>query len=144
MRTVEKGSSIKVHYVGTTTDGNEFDNSYKRGSTLDFEVGSGQMITGFDEGVVGMKEGEKKTIEITPDRAYGDKRLDATIQVLRENFNNLEQFSKGDMVQGSTHDGRPIQAYIEDITEEFVILDLNHPLAGKTLNFEIELIEISN
>ena len=141
---VEAGHSIKVHYVGTTKNGNEFDNSYKRGSTLDFQVGSGQMIPGFDNGVVGMVVGEMKQVEIPPSEAYGERRPDATVQVLRENFNNLDQFKRGDMVQGSTHDGRPIQAIIEDITDEYVVLDMNHPLAGETLIFDIELVDIAD
>jgi FKBP-type peptidyl-prolyl cis-trans isomerase 2 len=142
MKTVEKENSIKVHYVGTTMNGNEFDNSYKRGSTLDFKVGAGEMIPGFDNGVVGMTIGETRQIKIAPNEAYGERRADAMVQVLRENFNNLDQFNKGDMVQGSTHDGRPVQATIQDITDQYVILDMNHPLAGETLIFDIELVDI--
>jgi peptidylprolyl isomerase len=140
---VENGSNVKVHYIGTLENGDEFDNSYKRGSTLDFKVGGGQMIKGFDESVIGMKSGEKKTVTLTPEMAYGERRLDAVVPVNKSNFPEDFDFFEGHSVRGNTQDGKPVMGVITEINEEDVMVDLNHPLAGKSLNFEIELVEIS-
>ena len=140
---VQKGNSVKVHYVGTLNDGNEFDNSYKRGSTLDFQVGNGQMIKGFDDAIMEMEVGDKKKINIKPEEAYGQRNENAIIAVEKKNFPTDFNFNVGEMVQGTTEQGQPINAVILEIQESDVILDANHPLAGQELNFEIELVEIS-
>jgi len=140
---VKNGDSVKVHYVGTLNDGNEFDNSYKRGSTLDFKVGGGQMIKGFDNALVEMEIGQKKTINIKPEEAYGPRREEAITVVAKENFPPDFVAKEGEMVQGRTESGQPINALIIEVQENDVILDMNHPLAGEELNFEIELVEIS-
>ena len=140
---VKNGDSVKVHYIGTLNDGNEFDNSYKRGSTLDFQVGGGQMIKGFDNALVEMEVGQKKTINIKPEDAYGHRTEDAITAVAKENFPPDFEAKEGEMVQGRTETGQPINALIIEVQEKDIILDMNHPLAGKELNFEIELVEIS-
>ena len=140
---VKNGDSVKVHYVGTLNDGNEFDNSYKRGSTLDFQVGGGQMIKGFDEALVEMEVGQKKTVNLKPEEAYGPRREEAITAVAKENFPPDFVAKEGEMVQGRTESGQPINALIIEVQENDVILDMNHPLAGEELNFEIELVEIS-
>ena len=141
MDTVGKGTKIKVHYKGTLTDGTEFDNSKNRGSTLDFEVGSGLMIKGFDNNVLGMGEGEVKTFTITPEEAYGPLLEEAYQLFPKKAFgeNNIEV---GGFVEGSNGQGKAMMARIADISDEGILLDLNHPLAGKDLTFEVELIEI--
>ena len=142
MAKVEKGSKIKVHYTGTLNDGNKFDSSHDRGQTLDFEVGTGQMIKGFDEGVMGMEVGETKDLHIQPEDAYGLRKEEAQTEVPKEalppDFNPVI----GETVQGQTIDGRPILAKVKELQENKVILDLNHPLAGEELNFKVELVEI--
>lgn len=140
---VKNGDSVKVHYVGTLNDGNEFDNSYKRGSTLDFQVGGGQMIKGFDDALVEMEVGQKKTVNLKPEEAYGPRREEAITAVAKENFPPDFVAKEGEMVQGRTESGQPINALILEVQENDVILDMNHPLAGEELNFEIELVEIS-
>jgi len=140
---VKNGDSVKVHYVGTLNDGNEFDNSYKRGSTLDFQVGGGQMIKGFDKAMIEMEVGDKKKINITSDEAYGPRREEAIMVVSKENFPPDFVAKEGEMVQGQTENGQPITAVVVEVQEKDVILDMNHPLAGEELNFEIELVEIS-
>jgi len=140
---VKNGDSVKVHYIGTLNDGNEFDNSYKRGSTLDFQVGGGQMIKGFDDALVEMEIGQKKTINIKPEEAYGPRREEAITSVEKSNFPPNFVPKEGEMVQGRTENGQPINALIIEVQEKDVILDMNHPLAGQELNFEIELVEIS-
>ena len=140
---VKNGDSVKVHYIGTLNDGNEFDNSYKRGDTLNFEVGGGQMIKGFDNALVNMEVGEKKKINIKSEDAYGPRREEAIMSVSKENFPPDFEANEGEMVQGQTESGQPITALILEVQENDVILDMNHPLAGEELNFEIELVEIS-
>jgi peptidylprolyl isomerase len=142
MTKVEKGNKIKVHYTGTLTNGNKFDSSHDRGQTLDFEVGSGQMIKGFDEGVVGMEVGETKEINLKPEDAYGLRKEEAKTEVPRETLPPDFNPAVGETVQGQTIDGRPILAKVKELQEKIVILDLNHPLAGEELNFKIDLVEI--
>jgi len=140
---VKNGDSVKVHYIGTLNDGNEFDNSYKRGSTLDFQVGGGQMIKGFDNALVEMEVGEKKTVTLSPSEAYGERKDEAITNVSKDNFPPDFEIKEGEMVQGRTQSGHPVNALVVEVKENEVTLDMNHPLAGKELNFEIELVEIS-
>jgi len=140
---VENGSKVKVHYIGTLNDGVEFDNSYKRGNTLDFEVGQGQMIKGFEDSVMGMEQGDKKSVTIAPENAYGTRMDEAITEVDKANFPPDFVVEIGAMVQGQTEQGMPIQAKILEEKENSIVLDLNHPLAGKELNFEIELVELN-
>mmetsp|Transcript_4536 Transcript_4536/g.12648 ORF Transcript_4536/g.12648 Transcript_4536/m.12648 type:complete len:392 (-) Transcript_4536:327-1502(-) len=139
--TVEKGDAVKIHYVGTLESGEEFDASRPRGSPLSFTVGSGQMIPGFDKGVRGMAVGETKSLKCTPEDAYGEPSDSNKIQVPKEQaFQSIgESMTKvGTAVQLSN--GMP--ATITDVSDETVTIDANHPLAGKTLNFEIEVMDI--
>jgi len=139
---VEKGNNVKVHYTGTLEDGKEFDNSRKRGETLNFSVGTGQMIAGFDTAVEGMVVGEIKDVVLEPKQAYGERSEDAVMPVNRKNFPDDFKVEVGAMVQGKSEQGMPVQATIVGEDKENLILDMNHPLAGKTLNFNIELVEI--
>jgi len=140
---IEKGNKVKVHYVGTLEDGEEFDNSYKRGEPIEFTVGQGQMIKGFDNGVLDLEVGDKKTLNLTPEDAYGPVDERAHIPVERNNFPPDFKFEIGEMVQGRTQQGMPINAKILEISDNEVLLDMNHPLAGKSLNFDVEVMEIS-
>ena len=142
MTKVEKGSKVKVHYTGTKNDGSKFDSSYDRGQVLEFEVGSGQMIKGFDEGVVGMEVGETKDLHLKPEDAYGLRKEEAQTEVPKEALPPDFNPEVGETVQGQTIDGRPILAKVKELQENKVILDLNHPLAGEELNFKVELVEI--
>jgi len=139
---VKNGDSVKVHYIGTLNDGNEFDNSYKRGSTLDFKVGGGQMIKGFDDALVEMEVGQKKTVNLKPEEAYGQRKEEAIMVVNKSNFPPDFSPKEGEMVQGRTENGQPVNALIIEVQEDDIILDMNHPLAGEELNFEIELVQI--
>lgn len=140
---VENGNSLKVHYIGTLNDGTEFDNSYKRGEPIEFQVGSGQLIKGFDEGVLGMSQGEKKTINIPAAEAYGEYDENANQMIGRQNFPEDFDFVIGGQVTGQNEMGMPIRATIKEVTPEGITLDFNHPLAGQELNFELEVVEIN-
>jgi len=143
MKTVEVGNNVKIHYVGTLTDGTEFDNSYKRGEAMSIEVGGPGLIAGFGNALLGMTEGQTKAITLTPDEAYGTRNPEAIQRVPMSAFGEDFDFVIGGTIQGSGPMG-PFLAKIQSLEEEAqqVILDMNHPLAGQHLNFEIEMIEI--
>jgi len=143
MSKVEKGNNIKVHYKGTLNNGEQFDSSYDRGETLPFEVGAGQMIPGFDAAVVGMETGDKKTVTIPSAEAYGERNNEAVQDVPKTAFPPEFEFRLNETVQGANEQGQPLIAKILEVTDESVKLDLNHPLAGEDLTFEIELVEIT-
>ena len=142
---VTTGQNVNVHYKGTLSDGTEFDNSRIRGQLLSFEVGSGRMIPGFNDAVVGMSVGEVKSVTIPPDNAYGPRNEQAVQPVPKTAFSEDFEFELGATVQGNGPNG-PFLAKIVDLIEEnnTVMLDMNHPLAGQTLNFEIELVSVDN
>jgi len=143
MKTVEVGNNIKVHYKGTLNDGTEFDNSYKREGPISFEVGSPNLIVGFTDAVLGMSEGETKTVTLVPEDAYGVRIEEAIQRVPMAAFGPDFEFILGETVQGNGPMG-PFLAKIQELQEEEqqVVLDMNHPLAGEELKFEIELVEI--
>jgi len=140
MSLIKEGHNVQVHYKGTLADGSEFDNSKNRGAPLEFEVGSGELIKGFDEAVVGMGLGEVKTFTLDAANAYGYHQPDAVQEYSKEAFPEGYNFVRGEMVQGHSETGDPLMAKIVKLTEDTVTLDLNHPLAGKDLTFEIEIL----
>jgi peptidylprolyl isomerase len=142
MSKVENGQTVNVHYIGTLDDGTQFDASRPRGQTLTFEVGSGQMIPGFDKAMVGMMVGETKTIALGPTEAYGDINPEAFQSAPRTTFPEGFQFVVNETVKGQDEAGHVISARIHTLEETTVTLDFNHPLAGKNLNFEIELVSV--
>ncbi|MBW2997267.1 peptidylprolyl isomerase, partial [Candidatus Woesearchaeota archaeon] len=142
-RAVKDGDVACVHYTGKLESGEVFDSSRNR-DPLEFVVGSGQLIKGFDKAVIGMKKGEKTDIMLNPDQAYGE-RDDKRVQEVPKNMLPKEPEPKpGMMLTISTPTGQMFPAKIEKVEKEVVVLDLNHPLAGKKLNFEIEIIDIKD
>mgnify|MGYP003948796809 CR=1 FL=1 len=139
---VETGHNVKVHYRGVLSDGTEFDNSKTRGQTLDFQVGAGRMIRGFDNALLGMTEGQTKTVTLAPDEAYGPHNPEALQPVPKEAFGDDFEFRVGGTIQGNGPAG-PFLAKIHSLEEANVVLDMNHPLAGQELQFEIELVAVS-
>jgi peptidylprolyl isomerase len=141
--TVGLGNVVELHYKGSFPDGTLFDSSYDRGQSIEVTVGNGQLIAGFENALIGMAEGQTKTISLSPDEAYGPANPEAFNTVSRDQFPPDYAFAEGAPVQGATEDGKPIFATISSFTNEDVTLDLNHPLAGKDLNFEIELVTLA-
>lgn len=139
---VTNGTMVKVHYKGTLSDGREFDNSHTRGETLDFKVGAGQMIKGFNDAVIGMKAGQTKSFTIPAADAYGEYNPEALTTAPKEAFPPNFNFQVGAEVQGTTPTGQPFLAKITALEDDNVTLDVNHPLAGQDLTFEVELVEI--
>jgi peptidylprolyl isomerase len=141
-KTVKSGQTVSLHYVGKLDDGTEFDSSRSRESTISVEVGSGNLITGFDEALEGMKVGEIKNVQLTPDKAYGTIDEEAFRTVPNSSFPPDFDLKEGAMVQGEGPTGKPLIATINSVDEGSVVLNFNHPLAGKILNFEIEVVSI--
>jgi len=140
--TVAEGNIVTLHYKGTFSDGTTFDSSYDRGETIQVPVGGGQLIKGFENALIGMTAGQTKQVTLAPEEAYGDKNPEAFSTVQRNQFPEDYVFVEGSPVQGATEDGRPIFATIASFTDSDVTLDLNHPLAGKELNFDIEVTSV--
>jgi len=141
MKTVESGTSVQLHYKGTFPDGEVFDDSRRRTEPLEIIVGSGRLLTAFEEALIGMKKGQVKNIKLTPEQAYGPINPEATMTVAKSNFPNTFEFEIGNPVRGVNPQGQQVLAKITSFTDDEVILDMNHPLAGKDINFEIELVE---
>lgn len=138
---IEKGQKVKVHYTGTLDDGKLFDSSEGR-DPLEFEMGAGMVIPGFESGVAAMAIGEKKTINLVAAEAYGEKRDEMVMEFERENLpEGLEpEVGMGLQMQGPQGQAVPVQ--ITAVADETVTIDANHPLAGQNLTFELELIEV--
>ena len=141
MQEAKKGDKVKVHYHGKLTNGETFDSSAGR-EPLEFEVGSGSVIKGFDEGVSGMKVGEKKTINIPVDEAYGQRSEDMLIEFPKDRFPTDMEIKEGMQLMMSNGTGQNIPVIVTEVKDDAVILDANHPLAGEDLIFDIELVEI--
>lgn len=134
------GDTVRVHYSGTLSDGSLFDSSEGR-EPLEFAVGEGMVIPGFDDAVADLEVGGKTTVTIPADQAYGDRQDELVSDVPLEFFGD-EKPEVGWMLQLQSPDGQILPATVVAMTEEGATLDLNHPLAGQDLTFTIELVEI--
>lgn len=143
MQQVKSGDTIQVHYHGKLTDGSTFDSSEGR-NPLEFEVGSGMVIPGFDNGVTGMTIGEKKTIVIPADQAYGPRADEMIMEFPKTQFPPDLTPEVGMQLNMSNGSGQQFPVRIVEVKEEVVVLDANHPLAGETLHFDLELVAITN
>lgn len=135
------GKKVKTHYRGTLDDGTQFDSSYDRGEPIEFTCGAGQMIPGFDAAVVDMVLGEKKSVHISAKDAYGEYNEQAVQKIPANQVPNADQLPVGQTVYFNSPYG-PMPAKVVSVTIDEVVLDMNHELAGKDLNFDIELVEV--
>tara|TARA_R100000664_G_C2637740_1_gene64245 strand:+ start:34 stop:468 length:435 start_codon:yes stop_codon:yes gene_type:complete len=142
MTKLEKGSKVKVHYVGTLKDGTEFDNSRKRDQLLEFTIDDGKLLKGFNDTVKNLNVGESANVNLEAKDAYGEYVDEAVITVKKEEFPKDFKFEINGFIQGQDQMGRPVQGQVVKIDETTINLDLNHPLAGEDLNFNIELVEV--
>ena len=141
MQQAQNGDKVKVHYHGKLRSGEIFDSSQGR-DPLEFELGSGQVIKGFDEGIQGMQVGDKKTIEIAVVDAYGEKQQEMIIEFPKDQFPPDMNPEAGMQLMMSNGSGQQFPVTIVEVKEESVVLDANHPLAGQELIFDLELVEI--
>ncbi len=138
---VKNGDTVKVHYTGTFDNGTVFDSSAGR-EPLEFSVGAGMMIRGFDEGVVGMQEGETKTIHIPADLAYGQYREDLVFLIDPESVQGGESLTGGEQVYITLPGGQVMAGTVTGISPDGIVIDANHHLAGEDLTFSVTLVEI--
>lgn len=143
MKVVRKGDTVKVEYVGSLEDGTVFDSSEKQKAPLEFVVGEGKIIKGFEEVVIGMKVGDEKEIKLPPKDGYGQHNPELVREMPKKCFPEDQVIQIGMIFMVNLQDGRQIQVKISAVTDETITVDANHPLAGKTLLFKIKLIEIA-
>lgn len=141
MSEAKAGDTVRIHYTGKLSDGSTFDSSDGR-DPLEFKLGTGQVIPGFDNAVAGMTVGEAQTVEIPADDAYGAHDPNGRQAFPRNQVPEDVPLDIGTRLQLSGPQGQPIMVTVAEVTETEVILDANHPLAGKDLTFTIELVEI--
>jgi peptidylprolyl isomerase len=141
MTAAKDGDKVKIHYTGTLEDGTTFDSS-KGHDPLEFTIGSGQVIVGFDEAVTGMETGEKKTVTIPADKAYGQHNAEMMITAPRDQVPKDIDPEVGQQLQMAGPNNQPIVVRITEVTDEHILLDANPPLAGKDLTFALELVAI--
>lgn len=141
MSEAKNGDTVRIHYTGRLTDGNEFDSSAGR-EPLEFTLGAGQIIPGLEKEIEGMTVGDKSTVTIPSDEAYGPRRPEAVQKVARSEIPEEIDVAPGAQLQGMTQDGRQLNLTVVEVGGDTVTLDANHPLAGKDLVFDVELVEI--
>ncbi len=139
---IENGQKVKIHYTGTLDDGSQFDSSAGR-EPLEFEMGAGMVIPGFEAGVQAMEVGEKKSIHIPAVEAYGEKREEMVMEFERTQLPEGLEPEVGMGLQMQGPQGQPVPVQIAAVTETTVTIDANHPLAGQNLNFELELVSVA-
>ena len=137
---IKQGDKIKVDYTGTLEDGTVFDTSEGK-HPLEFTVGEGKIIKGFDSAVIGMEKDEEKEITIKPEEAYGDHNDQLIKKIPRDKLPKEQEPKPGMMLALKTPDGKQFPAKITEVTDKEISIDLNHPLAGKVLKFKIKIVE---
>lgn len=138
------GQLVRAHYKGTLDDGTVFDSSYNRGEPIEFTVGRGQMIPGFDAAVLEMELGDRKTVHIPAVEAYGEWREEMVQTIPMEYIPNAEQLPVGEHIFMPLEDGQMARCKVVKLEDGMATFDLNHELAGKDLTFEIELVSVSD
>jgi len=140
---IKEGDKVKIEYEGKLDDGTVFDSSEKHGKPLEFEVGAGQVIKGFNDAVIGMEKDEEKEIKLEPKEAYGDNNPELVKKVPRDKMPKEPEPQPGMMLMMGLPDGKQIPAKITEVGDTEVTLDLNHPLAGQNLHFKIKIVEVA-
>jgi len=143
MAAAKVGDTVSVHYTGKLVDGTVFDSSVDR-EPLDFQLGRGKVIPGFENAIIGLSHGDKTSVTIPPDEAYGAYNTDLVLEVEREQIPANVDLKIGLVLESVQDDGRRIPMTIIKLTDSLVTMDANHPLAGKELLFEIELVQIKS
>ncbi len=144
MAQAKKGDTVKVHYTGKLTTGEIFDSSEEGGNgPLEFTIGEGDVIPGFEEAVIGMSSGEAKTVTIPVEQAYGPRMEELVAEVEREYLPQDAEPKLGQQYEVTQDDGQVFNVTVTEMNDTTVTLDANHPLAGRDLVFDIKLIEIA-
>jgi len=141
---IEKGNKVKIEYEGSFDDGTVFDSSAAHEQAFEFTIGNNEVIPGFEDALIGMEVGQEKKIQIIAKDAYGEIRQDLINKVPKSLLPEGMKAEKGMMLGLQAPDGRKIPALIEDVSDTEITINLNHPLAGKNLNFKLKVIEVHN
>ncbi len=141
MTQAKSGDTVRIHYTGTLDDGTQFDSSAGR-EPLEFALGGGQVIPGFDSAVDGMAVGENKTVTIAPEQAYGPRHEQLVQQVSRDALPDDMEPAVGMHLQSQSPDGQVMNLVVTEVADDSITVDANHPLSGQALTFDIELVEI--
>ncbi len=141
MTQVKDGDTVRIHYTGRLADGTQFDSSEGR-DPLEFRLGSGNIIPGLEAGIAGMKVGDKATVEIAAADAYGPYHAEGVREVPRSSIPGSEQIEVGAKLKGTAPDGQEMMLVVSAVGDDTVTIDANHPLAGKDLVFDVELVGI--
>ena len=140
MKNAQKGDKVKVHFTGKLDDGTEFA-STRDDSPIEFTMGVGELIRGFEEATIGMLEGDQKTIHLEPSQAFGDKRPELVSKIQKSDIPDHIEPSVGLQLQITSSSGNPLRVVVTEISEEQITIDANHELAGQALTFDIEFVE---
>ncbi|MBD3249649.1 peptidylprolyl isomerase [Candidatus Woesearchaeota archaeon] len=140
---IKKGDKVKVEYTGKLENGEVFDTSEGK-EPLEFEVGSGKIIKGFDDALIGMEKNQEKDISLKPEEAYGEPKEELVKKLPKDKLPQDQDPKPGMMLFMKTPDGKQFPAKIKGVDDKEVTIDLNHPLAGKTLNFNIKVVDVSS
>ena len=141
MAAAKSGDTVKIHFTGKLQDETVIETSKDR-DPLEFKIGDGNVIPGLEQGVIGMAAGDKKTIAISPEDAFGQPQEDLVVDMKKSEFPKDVELAAGVYLNIESSDGKEFKAKVVEIKEDTVILDANHPLAGVTINYDVELIEI--
>lgn len=141
MAAAKLGDTVKIHFTGKLQDETIIETS-KSGDPLEFKIGEGNVISGLEQGVIGMAAGDKKTIAVSPEDGFGQPQKDLVVDLNKSEFPEDVEFEVGTYLNIESSDGKEFKAKVVEIKEETVTLDANHPLAGATINYDVELIEI--
>jgi len=139
---INKGSTVKIHYT-LTVDDEQVESSFQK-EPLTYQHGEGQLIQGLEEQLEGLGEGDVREISVAPEKAYGDRTPENIVAVQKSAFGTPEEIKVGTFVEGKTQDGQPFRARVTEEEEDAFVLDLNHPLAGKTLEFKVEVVSVNS
>ena len=142
MPTAQSGDTVAVHYTGKHTNGEVFDSSLQRNQPLEFTLGQGQVIKGFENAILGLELNQKVSVTIPCEEAYGPKSEDKLLKVSKEQVPQDMNLKVGDQVQVTDQSGQPIPCQVHALEDAHIVLDANHPMAGKDLVFDIQLLEI--
>ena len=139
---IKDGDKVKISYTGKLDNGEVFDSSDKHGHPLEFEVGKGQIIKGLEDGIKGMEKNEEKDIKVKSDDAYGPYREELVQRVPKSALPQNIEAKPGMILMVGLGDGQQVPAKVKEVTDNEIVLDLNHPLAGKDLNFSIKILDV--
>ena len=139
---IKEGDRVKIEYTGTLDDGTVFDSTQKKGGPVEIRVGAGDFLTGLEEALIGMGEGEEKTVSIPPDRAYGPHHSELVEKYTKEQLDLVDEPEVGRMITMTLPNGTQLMGWIQEVSDSGIIIDFNHIFAGETLNIDVKVVNV--